>query len=327
MESSADLILGLDGGGTKTLVTVAARDGSVLLARRSATVDPFSEPAWPDALAVSLASAQPVLGRLAGAVLGLPCFGEVADLSRRQQDVVRGLLPVPHEVVNDVHAAFTGALAGRPGILLLAGTGSMAWAGDDQREIRVGGWGDVVGDEGSANWIGREALSQVSQAVDGRSPNRDFAEDFLARLDVKAEALVAWCYGQRARRRAAIAGLALIVDAMAEAGDAQARTLLMRAGDHLADHARACRTLLGLPQTCAWSHAGSVFQSRTVMMRVIDRLGMPPEPPRLPPIGGALLRAARLSGWAADTAWIDRLALALSTPTCGSNANNDGGFP
>lgn len=327
MQDGTDLILGLDGGGTKTLMAVAARDGSILLTRRTATVDPFAEAAWPDALAHSLASARPVLPRLVGAVLGLPCFGEVADLSRRQQDVAHRLLPVRHDVVNDVQAAFTGALAGRPGILLLAGTGSMAWAGNGRREVRVGGWGDVFGDEGSAYWIGREALSAVSRALDGRSVHDGFGRDLLARLDLKAAELAAWCYGKDTRRRAAIAGVARFVDAMAEAGDAEARGLLTRAADHLADHAQACRTALGLSMGSAWSHAGGVFGSRTVMTRVADRLGALPDEPRLSPVGGALLRAAQLSGWPADTAWIDRLRQALSTPPRGANTTDNGEQP
>lgn len=324
MENEADLILGLDGGGTKTLLAVAARDGTVLLTRRSATVDPFAEAAWPDALAHSLASARPILARLAGAVLGLPCFGEVEDVSRRQQNVAQRLLPVRHDVVNDVQAAFTGALAGRPGILLLAGTGSMAWAGNGRREMRVGGWGDVFGDEGSAYWIGREALSAVGRALDGRSPHAGFARDLLERLDLRAPELAAWCYGQDTRRRGAIAGVARFVDASAEAGNAEAQRLLVRAGDHLADHAQACRTALGLSRGSAWSHAGGVFHSRTVMMRVTDRLDASPDPPRLSPVGGALLRAAQLSGWPADAAWIDRLHRALSTPARGADTTDDG---
>lgn len=327
MEHGADLILGLDGGGTKTLMAVAARDGSILLTRRTAAVDPFAEAAWPDALAHSLASALPVLPRLAGAVLGLPCFGEVEDLSRRQQDVAHRLLPVRHHVVNDVQAAFTGAFAGRPGVLLLAGTGSMAWAGDGRREMRVGGWGDVFGDEGSAYWIGREALSAVGRALDGRSPQGGFARDLLDRLDVKATELAAWCYGKETRRRTAVAGVARSVDAMAEAGDATARDLLARAGDHLADHAQACRAALGLPQGSGWSHAGGVFQSRAVMMRVTDRLGALPDKPRLSPVGGALLRAAQLSGWRPDTAWIDRLRQALTTPAASATTTDDGEQP
>ncbi len=327
MEHGADLILGLDGGGTKTLLAVAARDGSVLLTKRTATVDPFAEAAWPDALARSLASARPVLPRLAGAVLGLPCFGEVADLSRRQQDVAHRLLPVHHDVVNDVQAAFTGALAGRPGILLLAGTGSMAWAGNGRREMRVGGWGDAFGDEGSAFWIGREALSLVGRALDGRSPQAGFAQNLLGRLGLKASELAGWCYGQETRRRAAIAGVARVIDAMAEAGDAAAHSLLTRAADHLADHAQACRTALGLSQEAAWSHAGGVFASRAVMMRVTERLGAPPQEPRLSPVGGALLRAAQLSGWPTDTVWIDRLHQALSTPARPADTTDHGEQP
>ena len=86
--------------------------------------------------------------------------------------------------MNDVEAAFVGAFAGRPGVLLLAGTGSMAWGSDGTRQVRTGGWGEGFGDEGSAYWIGRRALGLASQALDGGTPtptSRSAAESSAGR--------------------------------------------------------------------------------------------------------------------------------------------------
>lgn len=311
MPAVPDLILGLDGGGTKTLLALADRDGAVRHVARSASLDPFADAGWPaklESVAADIAWCRP---RLAGVVLGLPCHGEAADVSARQVAESRRLFPAPLAVVNDVEAAFDGALVGAAGVLILAGTGSMAWAGDGRRTIRCGGWGDVFGDEGSAYWIGREALGKASRASDGRSGGTAFAELLLDRLGLRPDELVGWCYGLRARRTA-IAALAHHVDALAEAGEPEARALLARAGDALALHAEACVQRLTLPASPPWSYAGSVFESRTVMRRVTERLGIAQKPPRLPPLGGALLRAARLAGWPVDDNWIERLGRALA---------------
>lgn len=309
---AADIILGLDGGGSHTRFALADRDAAVIMTGRGETVDPFAQSAtWPDRLADALRQVNGFRDRVAAATLGLPCHGEVAEVSERQRAIAEQLIEAPHDVVNDVQAAFDGALVGAPGVLLLSGTGSMAWAGDGSRQIRAGGWGETFGDEGSAHWIGREALSEVTRALDGRQNGRDFARTLLGCLGVEADGLLAWCHAHPSRR-AAIAGVASTVDQLAEAGDAQASALLIRAADHLMDHASACAAALGFEPPFRWSYAGSVFHSRTVMMRLRDRLGSAPSEPRLPPVGGALLRAARLAGWTVDDAWIDRLAASLA---------------
>ena len=122
--------------------------------------------------------------------------------------------------------------------------------------------------------------------------------------------LIEWCLGLTARR-SAIAALSFHVDTMAETGEPAACAILRRAGDALAAHAAACVRQLDLPLRFAWSHAGSVFLSRAVMGRVVEHLAAEPQPPRLPPVGGALLRAARRAGWTVDDAWIERLNRAL----------------
>lgn len=306
-----DVVLGVDGGGTKTLVAVADRDGQVHHMGRGPAIDPFADPNWWKALGGTLAEAAPWRGSLADAVLGLPCYGETPGMSACQREAVRHLFPEPHEVVNDVEAAFDGALAGAPGVLILAGTGSMAWAGDGRGAVRCGGWGEAFGDEGSAFWIGREALGEASRALDGRSPHLAFAERLLDLLGLESGTLLDWCLNLPVRR-SGIAAVSFDVDTLAETGQPAACAILHRAGDALAAHATACARRLGLPDACVWSYAGSVFKSRTVMARVTERIGIAPCPPRLPPVGGALLRAARRAGWTVGDTWIEHLGRTLT---------------
>jgi N-acetylglucosamine kinase-like BadF-type ATPase len=314
--AGAPLVLGLDGGGSKTLLAVARPDGEARLLARGGGINPLDDADWRDELAAVLAAAAPALADVRQAVLGLPAYGEVAAVSRDQEAAVAALLAVPALIQNDVAVAFEGAFADRPGVLILAGTGSMAWGGDGAgRSVRVGGWGDGFGDEGSAWWIGHEAVSLTSRVLDGRRAGRDFAAAILAAAGLPQDdahgALIGWYYGLT-RRRAEVASLARVVDLLAEQGDALAAALLGEAADHLALHVEAAGRRLGMEGPPAWSFAGGVFASRTLLRLLAERLGAPPQAPLLPPIGGALWRAARAAGWRAEADWIARLAAAIA---------------
>ncbi|MQT15343.1 N-acetylglucosamine kinase [Segnochrobactrum spirostomi] len=320
MPEADALVLGLDGGGTKTAVAVADRAGMILFAQVGESVDPIANPAWRETIAALVGAALAVCPEIGAAVLGLPFFGEIETLSAAQAAFCADLLGPRGRADNDVKVAFDGALAGAAGVLLLAGTGSMAWAGDGRgREARIGGWGDAFGDEGSAYWIGREALSRASRALDGRTAETAFADGLLGALGHTAADLMAWCYGLD-NRRAAIAAIASSVDALAVAGDSVAAALLDAAADHLAEHAVAGWSAVGGTGPMPWTFAGGVMRSRHVRDRLTTRLGSPPIPPHLPPVGGALIGAARHLAWPADRTWCERLALSLSDVTTTSPA-------
>ena len=303
------LVLGLDSGGTKTRVALADQEGRIIGRGAGPGLNPFGAPGWQTAFAAHLGNALQV-GPLAAAVLGLPFHGEVAQVSAEQVRVAEGGLGrTPVRVVNDVEAAFIGAFAGGPGALLLAGTGSMVWAGDGHQTLRVGGFGEAFGDEGSAYWIGREALSRASRECDGRAAKSGLGEAVLAACGTDAEGLIAWAYGTP-DLRAAIAALAPVVSTLSDAGNPVATALLVSAANYLAEHVIAARARLdhfGLP----WSYGGGVFASQAILDTLAARLG-PPAPPKLDPLGGALLAAARLAGWDASPVFVAALRASLA---------------
>lgn len=303
-----DLVLGLDGGGSKTDLVLVDDRARVVASAHGIGLDPVADPAWEAILTALLRGVSHVLPAVRRAVLALPAYGEAEAVSRRQAEAVARQLPLEHELLNDVHAAQVGAFADGAGTLLLAGTGSMVWSVDrDGRSRRVGGWGEAFGDEGSAFWIGREALGLASRALDGRADGQNFSRGLLRRIGVEADGLLAWCWSLP-NRRAGIASLAAQVDAMAEEGDAGARDLLIRAADHLVAHVTAAAAPTG--ERLPWSYAGGVFNSGTVSLRVTARLGAP-RAPALPPVGGAVLRAAQAAGWSAGPDWVARLGAGL----------------
>lgn len=306
------LVLGVDGGGTKTLAVVADRTGGVVALASGLDTNPLDQPRWREHLGETIGAVMAGIDAslIAAASFGLPVHGEVAAISAEQVAFARTV--IGHASVrNDVHTAHEAAFAGGPGVLLLAGTGSMCWAADGAgRILRVGGWGDGFGDEGSAHWIGHAALSRASQILDGRHDGGGFAAAILAELEVGGanvhDAMLRWFY-RHPNRRPAVAALAAIVDRLAGDGDATASALLDEAADALALHVVAARRQLELTDA-AWCFVGGVSRSITMRGRLTDRLGVPPSAPLLPPVGGAVWRAATQAAWAPDAAWIGRLS-------------------
>jgi N-acetylglucosamine kinase-like BadF-type ATPase len=315
---SGALILGIDGGGSKTLLALADASGRLVRTAAGGGINPMDNKHWRDALvrAVSDFGLEP--DRIAGAAVALPAYGEVETVSRALEEVVGELLgSIPRRILNDVDAAHAGAFAGGPGILILSGTGSMAWARDTQgRAFRVGGWGEGFGDEGSAHWIGLRAVSLASQAIDGRIAAPQFTAALFEALGLDAgspmDSLAGW-FAALPHRRSAVAALASLVDRLAEAGDSSAQALLEAAAAELALHLAAIRRIAGAD--LAWSYAGGAFNSRRLLDLLARRAGTPPRPPVLAPVGGALLAAATNVGWPADAAWTARLAADLASLT------------
>ncbi len=297
-------VMGLDSGGTKTVAAVADPSGTVVALAFGAGLDPTEGRDWEERLAAIVTPLAPV----DAAVLGLPFHGEMPAVSARQAVVAHALLGRETLVLNDVAVAFEGALAGDQGVLILAGTGSMAWARGRNGSTRSGGWGGTFGDEGSAYWIGREALALVSMHLDGRTSCAAFAEGLLAALGIGPDDLIAWAYAD-ANSRAKIASVARHVSALAT--DPAAQALLTRAAAHLTSLGQAAARTSGATHPLRWSYAGGAFNDACLRQAVTAQMGSAPIPPRLPPVGGAILVAARNAGWPVDAGFIQRLNTAL----------------
>ncbi len=315
-------VVGIDGGGSKTLIAAADPSGEVRVLARGRATSPLETDGWTAALAEQ---ARPFVGRgLSAVAAALPAHGEVEHVSEAQRRLVAELFaPVPQRVLNDVDAAHLGAFAGGAGILILSGTGSMAWARDAAGvSHRTGGWGEVVGDEGSGYWIGKRVLGAVSQSLDGRAGPTGLVEavfDFLG-LDLAdpVNALEGWASGHPSQRTG-IASLARVAAGLAETGDVAALSIVGDAADELARHIRTLERRLDAPEL-PWSYAGGLFGSLVLRRALIERIGREPQAPKLPPIGGALLAAAQHVGWRTDGAFVERLARSIETaPTVEEN--------
>jgi glucosamine kinase len=146
---------------------------------------------------------------------------------------------------SDFSIALDDAFADGPGVLLISGTGSVAFGrGPTGATARCGGWGPVCGDEGSGAWIGRRALSVVTAAADGREPDTALTGAILTAAQINETLdLIGWAANATP---AQLASLAPVVLSVADAGDLRANALVSLAVEELVLHVRAlARQLFG----------------------------------------------------------------------------------
>jgi N-acetylglucosamine kinase-like BadF-type ATPase len=160
-------------------------------------------------------------------------------------------------VVGDAEAALEDAFAADTGILVIAGTGSIAWARSvDGRVVRVGGWGLLLGDEGSGYALGLDGLKAVTRAADGRDLPTGLTEPVLRATGcASANDLIRFGAGAT---KAQVASLAPVVLEQAAAGDPAAAAIRDRAVAELARLARTAARQAGL-QTPPCALAGGLI--------------------------------------------------------------------
>jgi len=238
-----EYILGVDGGATKTSCVIADSEGKVI-ARGEAGPSNYQVVGIKRAKASIL---EAVNDALSSAGLGLAkikfkiaCFGMAGlDSPKDEKTITRFIngLGLAEEsiVVHDSLIALYGVTLGKPGIILIAGTGSVAAGKNkDGTTARAGGWGHIIGDEGSAYDIGRRVMASAIRAYDGRGPPTLLTEDVKRHLGLSViEDIMDRVYVKRISVTE-IASLAPLVVRAAEEGDNVALGILNSAAKELA---------------------------------------------------------------------------------------------
>lgn len=227
MSTAAYLYLGVDGGGTGCRCRLETAQGEVL---GSGIAGPASLRLG---LETSLAAVmQAARGAMSEAGLGEDQFSRVqagiclAGIGRKgmQEDLAGWTSPFAVTVFeSDGLAACLGAHAGEDGGIVIIGTGSIGLARVDGREIRIGGYGFPVGDEGSGADLGLAAIRVSLRAHDGREPQTRFTKDVLARFQADPFEVIAWMDKAHATDYATLAPLVL---RHADLGDSHARAIM-----------------------------------------------------------------------------------------------------
>ena len=236
-------VLGIDVGGTKTVCLLAGDNGAVIAEGREdgANLQRAGELALEKVLHSVMEKTLEGTAVLPSAI----CLG-IAGVDRAADEaVVRSIMKrIGYKarilVVNDALIALEAGIGGEAGVVIVSGTGSIAYGRNNRGEAsRSGGWGSVLGDEGSGYWMGRRALQAVVRHADGRGRATSLTPHLLGHFGVsRAAALIRSVYHEDLPPRA-IAALAKYVQHARDEGDAIASDILNRAADELVVAARA----------------------------------------------------------------------------------------
>jgi N-acetylglucosamine kinase-like BadF-type ATPase len=198
---------------------------------------------------------------------------------------------------------WAGSLACADGINIVAGTGSIGYGERQGRKARVGGWGEIFSDEGSAYWIAIQGLNAFTRMSDGRLPDGPLRQAFVDALGLSNDLdICARVMGESGLSRDGVAALAPIVVHAANEGDMRATAILELAGSELANMAHALRRRLAFEEreTVLVSWSGGVLTKqdmvRASMQRHLQGTGSYDfVVPRHQPAVGAALYAALLA--------------------------------
>jgi N-acetylglucosamine kinase-like BadF-type ATPase len=295
------LLLGIDGGGTKTIAVLAERGGRELARHTVGGSNP------------NVAGLETAAGRLLE-VIDACCSTSGVDAGEISAAVM-GIAGVGHEehrlglehrlrrqygsglnfaIVTDARIALEGALGGKPGIAVIAGTGSVTIAKSPDGQVSsVGGWGRVLGDEGSGYALGVEAAKAFARDLDGVANAPAIREAIISRVGWKSRKdLLAAAYHENFE----LSNLAPLVLDLAEGGDLPSIAILQRGAAAIAAHVAVMAKVFGsslvLVATC-----GSLIDHPTSYRRILSKsledlsTNLSVISPERNAVGGALLLA------------------------------------
>jgi N-acetylglucosamine kinase-like BadF-type ATPase len=299
--------LGIDGGqsGTKGLLSdengrvlgaglggpcnhVAAHEGRAkFFAAVGSVLDQACQAAGLDAASLEFAS------------VCLGFSGGAEDKEAYSRELIRSH---KYKITHDADIALSGATEGQPGIVVIAGTGSIAFGRNAAgRTARAGGWGYIFGDEGGGFDLTRQALRSALRHEEGWGPPSTLRDRLLAATGAsKINELMHRFYTPEFPRPA-VAALSSLVSDAAEESDEEAQRILFDAASQLVSYVEGVhRVIFQSMQPVPIAYIGGVFKSRLLLEEFVKtiryRLACPALPPKMDPAAGALLEALRADG-------------------------------
>ena len=304
-----ETILAIDGGGTRTRSVAIDRSGRALAECESGASNHLQtnkdtvRQELSCAIRKTLAAANLRIADVCCVSAGLAGV----DYDGYGEEPMAGLF---HElgfrrclIYGDMVIAHAGALALAPGIVVLAGTGSAILGIDASgRRVKVGGWGPIYGDEGSALRISQRALTAAARAYDGRGPATALLPAIVEVLGVSDfRDSISVLYGPRTH---SVAALCPVVYRTMRSGDAVACSLFEEAAQELVESVAAAIRLLEMEhEPITVSYQGGVMENCPLLVEQMERRLRQQfplsrvQPPLSQPVIGAYLLACRSLGW------------------------------
>lgn len=303
----AHYYIGIDGGGSNLRVVVVDDDMHVVAQAARGTANPSAigrdasaaliQDAIREAVAAALPSndgASSEQQSIAGVGIGI-AGASSAYAETWLRGVIQGALPgvfVAPSMDNEI--ALVGAHGARRGVLVLAGTGSVAYAVNAAgQSAQAGGWGYLLGDEGSGYWLTMEALRALIRWADGMQPEAEaLSRRVMRRLGFHSPLdLIPWLYRQPPPTREVAQHASVVLDA-ADEGDAAALAIVARAADALEALVIAVSGRLGMTEPAVGFAGGLLSSDNPLSQALCARLKLDAIPQSMyPPVIGAALLA------------------------------------
>ncbi len=302
-------LIGIDGGQSGTRCVVGRRDATVAAIGAGSAVDHVLAPGGRASLERALTSATGTAVRglppepvevVYLAISGVVPPGPEAEVVARAAGELWPSAAV--HISHDLRAAWAGAFGLRPGIVIVAGSGSAAFGvSPDGREARAGGWGYLFGDEGAGWWFAREGIAAILRAHDGTGPQTQLTARLQAHFGAaNVSGIVKRVYAGQLDRTAVGAASRIVLETAAS-GDAVARSLVERGASALATLVESVGRNLQWQGEVPVAPAGGMWNSRlfyemfvTTLQQVDQRMAV--RSPVFPPNVGAFLLALQATG-------------------------------
>lgn len=282
--------IGIDGGGTKTKFDLFDSDKNSIASITMPTIHPV-QTSFKEAVSVLTEAKEKLLEKIndsdyilkVGA--GLGGYGINADYRKKLEDEFSAVFD-EFKLYSDAYAAMLGALAGEDGILMIAGTGSIALAKRGDKTFRCGGFGYRYGDEGSAYSIGKALISMALKEADGRldkSIISDLVADYFDNIGVNMIATSDFS-------RDKIAGLAAAASKYVD-GSESVRDIFFDAANEISLHIKAIGKNFESGKRIRLSYIGGVFKSEYILECIKEmNQGIELVAPIYPPEKGSILQ-------------------------------------
>jgi N-acetylglucosamine kinase-like BadF-type ATPase len=307
-DRSGNLYLGVDGGQTTTKAVIGDSSGRILGTgfggQSNHVKGPEGRTRLIQAVTTSVSEACSNAGIAPEEIeFDAACLGFTGGIDGKQEILSTVLKCRKLIVTDDLTIALAGAHAGKPGIITIAGTGSVSMGRNGQGQTaRAGGWGYAFGDEGGAWGIVREAMRASLRMDEDWGPPTQLRELLLQTTGERGLHTLRRKFYTEDYPRPRVAGFAPLVDTAAQQGDSVAREILESAANHLVTLTQVVRKRLFTgSDPVNVSAIGGVFQSGIIRTRFTHQLEADSAfhvvPPLHEPPAGALLMAIHSPHW------------------------------
>jgi N-acetylglucosamine kinase-like BadF-type ATPase len=297
--------LGVDGGQSSTIALVGDETGAIRGVGNAGPCNHVSAEESRERFLHAIGGAVRAAQQAAGSedvVFHGACLG-FSGGTHDKEVLTKQIVKAHHyAITTDAHIALTGATAGEPGIIAIAGTGSIAYGRNASgKTARAGGWGYAMGDEGSAFDLVRQALRAILRFDEGWGPATSLRDALLGATSAQDANELLHRFYTPEYPRARIASFAPLVDEAAKQGDHVAREILQSAAQALATYVAAVRRqIFHRGEASTVSYIGGVFRSELLRARfqlIVELEGESRvHAPSFGPAAGALIEAYRLGG-------------------------------